>query len=198
MKRFALLVALTCAAHFAHATVITFDDADLSSGNPVTDSGLQLLTTTDTGTISFIGSGTFQGLWLDAGSAQGNFNLAFSQAITSISIEFDALSDIGSGDPETISNFAADAVSIAIGYTNQFGTTFDGSTITSTENDGQGIITYSGAAFSNFSFTHLQGAQNGFVLEHIIVDTADVPAPATVLIFALGLLGLASSRRRVC
>src|SRR5688572_26885604 len=133
----AALVALA-GTRVADAATITFTDVDLASGNPVTVGGTTLTTTNVGGSIGFIGGGTFTGLHLGGNNTSGSYTLGFSSAITSIEIEFDALSDIGSGAPETLFNFATNLGGVTIGYVNQFGTTFDGTTITSTENDGQG------------------------------------------------------------
>ena len=88
---------------------------------------------------------------------------------------------------------------VTIVYTNQFGTTFDGTTITSTDNDGQGIITFAGPSFNAFSFSHNQGAQAGFVIERIQIDTgaAVIPEPATVTLLGAGLAGVALLRKRL-
>ena len=96
------------------------------------------------------GRTNFTGLWLGGDNSSGTYTLAFSSAITSIEIEFDAFSDIGGGAVETIFNFANNLGGVTIAYVNQFGTTFDGTTITSTENDGQGIMSFAGPAFLSF------------------------------------------------
>ena len=197
---FAMLAALS-GAQAAHAAIITFTDVELASGNPVSDSGLTLTTSTTGGSIAFIGGGTFTGLHLGgSNTASADYTLAFSSLISSIEIEFDALSDVGSGPPETLFNFATNTSgAVSIGYLNQFGTTFDGTSVVSTENDGQGIISFSGASFLSFSFRETQGAQNGFVIERITVNTADgtaVPEPATLALLGTALSGFALARRR--
>lgn len=176
----------------ANAALVTFTDTQLASGNPVTSSGVTLTTSTAGGAITFIGSGIYTGIWLDPGSATGSFTLTFSQSISSIEIEFDALSSTGTGAPETLFGFATNNGPVSISYVNQVGTTFDGTTITSTINDAQGIISFAGPDFTSFSFTHDQGAQQGFVIENIVIDTelngggGEAPEPAM-----LGLLGAA-------
>lgn len=183
----------------AQAAVITFNDIDLAVGLSATVGGLNLNTSTVGGALSTIGSGTFTGLYVGINAALGTYELAFSEAIDSIEIEFDALSSVGFGDPETIFDFATSNGAVSVSFLAQFGTNFDGTTITSTTNDGQGIITFSGTDFTSFFFTHAQNpSQNGFVIERIVVNTtgvAAVPLPASGLLL-LGAMGLLAARRR--
>ena len=181
----------------AHSSLITFNDSDLIS-NPVTVDGLTINTTTGDGDITSITGGQFAGLHIGVNDANGTYTLNFSSLITSILIEFDALSASGGGVVETIFNFFTENGAASINYTNQAGTLFDGSTISTSVNDGQGIIEFVGAAFSSFSFTHNQDpSQNGFVIERIVVNTGDsinVPEPAMPLLVLAGLAILVGRR----
>ncbi len=178
-----------------NASLVTFTDTDLASGNPVTNGGITLTTSNTGGSIGFIGSGNFTGLHLGGTNTPGSYSLGFSEAIVSIEIEFDALSSVGTLPVETLFNFATNSGAANISYINQFGTTFDGSTVTSAANDGQGIISLSGL-FNSFSFDHDQGAQFGFVIERVVVNTSPVPVPAAVWLFGSGLIGLIGMKKQ--
>lgn len=192
---------LVASAHAVAATV-TFDDILLGSATTVMSGGVTLATTSPDGAVSTIGSGPFAGLYIGVFDAAGVYTLAFSEAIDSIEIEFDALTSTGGMPPETISGFATNNGPIAISYVNQVGTTFDGSTITSTAKDGQGIISFMGAAFTQFIFSHAQNPEQfGFVIERIVINTtADgpvIPVPPAIALFFSGLIALTASRRRI-
>lgn len=191
-SRILLALGALLVTNVANATLISFSDTVLASGNPVAQGGTTLTTSTTGGSIGFIGSGIFTGLHLGGSNTSGGYTLSFSQAITSIEIEFDALSS-NFTPVETLFNFTTNLGAVGIGYTNQSGTSFDGSTISATLPDGQGIITYAGAAFTSFSFDHNQANNNGFVIERLVINTAPtsrIPEPGTFALLSLGLFAV--------
>ncbi len=192
-----------------HAATITFDDLTLGTGTSFTQSGITLnVSASSGGTLDNITSGQYAGLWIAQDvSDSGTYTFTFSEAISAIEIQFDALS----GDPtdppsETISGFSTSAGAPVIAYTNIAGTSFDGNSILSTTGpfdsnfgDGRGFFNASlSSSFTSFSFDHAQGlSQNGFVIERISVTTlSTIPIPAAAWLFGSGLLGLIGVARR--
>lgn len=165
---------LTVLVPATQAETVVFDDILLGSGTTVSADGVTLTTTAaGGGGVSNIFIGPYAGLWIGEDDVSGDYTMTFSATITSIEIEFDALSPIGVGDPETIFGFATDNGPVSITYTNQQFTEYDGTTITSVdEDDGQGIIEYSGSPYTQFLFSHAQGMQSGFIIERIEIETA--------------------------
>ncbi|ROS04615.1 putative secreted protein [Sinobacterium caligoides] len=198
-KTIALTAATLALSVNTHGAIVTFTDTDLASGNPLSVDGVTLTTSNTGGSIAFIGSGIYTGLHLGGSNTGGSYSLSFSESISSIEIEFDALSgaEVTITPVETLFNFSTENGAANIAYTNQFGTTFDGSTITTTEPDGQGIIDFSDIGlFNTFSFDHDQGTQAGFVIERIVIETNEVPIPAAAWLFGTSLVGLVGIARR--
>ncbi|MFC1596318.1 PEP-CTERM sorting domain-containing protein [Planctomycetota bacterium] len=194
-----LTVTFLCFCDAVHAGIITFSDSDLASSNPVTISGVTLTTSTGGGSIAFWNSGApWTGLWLGDDHSSGSYTLGFSQPINSIEIEFDALSNTGPTAAEQLFNFANSNGAVSIAYTNQGGTLFDGTVITSTADNGEGIISFAGPAFNSFSFDHGQGEQTGFIVERLVINA--VPEPSTLAALAgllgMGMIGYGWRRRR--
>jgi hypothetical protein len=110
-----LAIFLLVGAKVSNATTISFTDVDLGSGNPVSVGGVTLTTSTVGGGIGLIPSGSFSGLHLGNDDSSGSYTLAFSLAISSIEIEFDALTDFGVPPAETIFNFSNSNGAVSIG-----------------------------------------------------------------------------------
>lgn len=188
----------------AQGAVVTFVDSLLGNGSFTwSQGGVDLtLAAAGGGTLSSIpGTGGFAGAWLGAGNTNGVYTLSLSQAVTSFELEFDALSSIGTPPPETISNITTNPGGATLSYTDQGGTTFDGSVITSTQNDGQGtILLTSLTPFTSVTFTHTQGQQSGFVIERVTINTdggGRVPdAGSSLVLFVVGMTAMAVIRRR--
>lgn len=172
--------ALVLAGPAARAAVVTFDEAVLASGTMVTVDGLTLTASAPTpGWIGIIDNPPWTGLFVAGlNVTSGSYELAFSVAIVDIEIEIEALSHSVNLGEEQITGFATSNGAATITYTNQSGTSFDGSTITSDlgVGDGQGIIEYAGSPFTSFLFDHTQAVVElaGFVIERIVVTT-DAP-----------------------
>lgn len=149
------------------------------------------------GAFSTITGGDFAGLHIGLNTSSfGTYIFSFSQSVSSIDIQFDALSATGAPPPETISGFDASSGIPVITYTDIAGTSFDGTTVSTTVDNGRGIISASASPFTSFSFDHAQNtAQFGFVIEKITITTSAVPIPAAAWLFGSGMLGLIGMAR---
>jgi hypothetical protein len=203
-KAFALAASLLVASK-ATAVVVNYNDTLLGNGSfSWLQGGVTLdLTAAAGGTLFSIGSGQFAGAWIANNvSSTGVYTLTLSQPVTFFELEFDALSSTGNPPPEVISNIATNPAGATLAYLDQGGTSFNGTTITSTANDGQGTITLTSATpFTTVSFMHTQNvSQNGFVIERVTINTdvvVGVPdAGSSLVALGMGLLTLAALRRR--
>lgn len=154
--------------------------------------------------VGSITSGAFNTSANLTAPASGTYTLAFDQAISSISFDFDWLS-AGAGQNEELSGFATDLGTITLtgmDFVPIFATSLDvpSQTITTTNGRGKGTISYSGATFNSFSFDHIQDPPRlGFIIDSITVETvAPVPLPAALplLLAGLGAMGMARRARR--
>jgi hypothetical protein len=189
----------------AQAAVVEFTEDDLVAATTVTVDGLTLDVTTTGGEVTNYIDPSFattrargSGIYIGPGAATGNYQLNFSTAITSLSFTFDWLTDRPDVDStETVTHFQADGSAVAIGYTDLGGTSFDGSTISTSIRTGQGTISYAGGPFNVFSFDHDQGpATIGFVIRNVQVATVPVPAAFPLLFAGVAALGMMGRRRR--
>jgi hypothetical protein len=176
----------------ARAATFSFNDTTLGNGSfSWTDSGFTLsASASNGGVLSSIANGQFAGLYIAQNAASGRYTLAFSQAVTSASFQFDAL---GSTIPpgEQISNFAISNGTPNITYTNLSDTSFNNGVITGSPTgigDGRGIVSISSSSpFTSLSFVHTQTPANvGFVIEQFTANTSTttttaVPEPFTIV-----------------
>lgn len=217
----------------ANAATITFNESQLAGGSgnadqtsvTVSSGGLGLTASTDPsgdGRVRTFQVGTPQGgLWF--GATVGNnfgdpinnatapsdavYSISFDQAVTSISLSFDYLTDnVTRPQPELLSEFATELGSATIvtsGLFDVFHNTATNSVIADRSQPGstagQGTISFDsgGLAFNTFSFRHQQTPEQiGFTVNTVIVDVAAVPLPAALPMLLAGLGGLGLMRRR--
>lgn len=198
-----LLACAICAS--AQATVFTDVQLSLLPANSVQfvltgDAGEPTLTITELGangpgTMSGTELFGYQGLWLGAAGQGASYSLGFSQAVTSLSITFIALTAKGvNGEDgiETLGHFVTDLPSV-ISLTSANGSVaWDGATVTPLDEDGRGVLQWQapGAGFTLLSFEHLQPVPlNGFVVTGITYSPF-LPEPTTLLMSISGLLFL--------
>lgn len=195
LKKIAAAVLLFCMPLAANAATVTYSSIDLVNSLPsVQVDGLTLTPSTSDGLLNGINSPPFVGLNVGGSDLLGTYSLAFSQAISSITLTFVGLSNVGS-ETESMFGFATETGLVSVGFTNILGAAFDGTTVTTSVTDAEFQITYSGAAFTEFLFTHAQtsGFLGGVLITQIAVETVPLPASGLLLLGALGALAV---RRR--
>ena len=188
------------------AGAVTFTDLQLSTlpansaSASFTSSGT-VMTVAETTTATMNASTLFgyEGLWLGSDGTGGRYTFSFSAPIQSISFSVIALTAFAGGPVETLGGFVAAVSTTSVLSANDATTTWNGSVLTPVEEDSYGLLTFTaapGASFNVIRFDHVQPAQlQGFVVSRIDVATAAVPEPPSVLLLALGALGLWRLRR---
>lgn len=168
----ATLIVLACITTSVAAQTRLFSASKLASANPVSDSRFSITTSQSGGSIEFITSGLYTGLHLGGSNTSGTYTFTFSEPVISVEIEFDALSASEHYPAESIDGFSTSNGSASIDFVPQGGTSFNGSVITATDLDGQGVIRHqSSQPFSSFTFHHSQPSMtSGFVVERFQVE----------------------------
>jgi hypothetical protein len=166
------LIVLACITTSVAAQTRLFSASKLASANPVSDSRFSITTSQSGGSIEFITSGLYTGLHLGGSNTSGTYTFTFSEPVISVEIEFDALSASEHYQAESIDGFSTSNGSASIDFVPQGGTSFNGSVITATDLDGQGVIQHqSSQPFSSFTFHHSQPSMtSGFVVERFQVE----------------------------
>jgi len=203
----------------AYAASVTFNEALLQTVTPnatnteatTSQDGVTLTARTTDGRVDYYddngvgGNGLYIGAIIrgenygtsTSAPTSGTYELNFSTAISSISFEFDWLTN---RDPaEAITGWATENGSVNIDYTSLRTTDFDDTTdtITSTGNSGSGIVTYSGSAFTSLFFDHTQAARNiGFVINEITISPVPVPASLPLALAGFGIFGFMRRKQR--
>lgn len=198
-----LLLALALGLAGASSRAATFTDATLAAiasnvGSAVfttPDAPGLTLTVVETTTATLAGSMLFdyEGLWLGSDGTGGRYTLSFNQPISSISLSFIALSNLGVGLTETLNAFVSSSTSTPSFISSDGSASFVAGTLSPLEEDSRGVITFTAvsAAFNSLRFDHLQPAHlQGIVLERVDVQLAPVPEPGSVWMWAGGLLAL--------
>lgn len=203
----------------AQATTVTYDTNTLTTqGTTAVVDGVTMTTSASNGGKVNVYTGTGPN-GLNIGSADnpngqvngatnpasGDYALTFSSAVTSVSVSFGFLTD-NPGLPqylgrEAIFGFVADLTRLLphdITYVSN-DSTFVGGVITpnDAENRASGVITYSGAAFNSFGFSHTQDPRLlGFVITGVTAEIAPVPLPAGLPLLLAGLAAFGVVRRK--
>ncbi len=150
------------------------------------------------------GPNSFPGLWFGGNSASGTYRFTFNKPVTFFEMYVTAQSTLGQVS-EIFNGYTVNGGTPTFAFTNVSGTAWDGSNLTSTQNDGRSILGISvgaGESFTSITFNHVQvGGAAGSVIERIRYEAKSnnvVPEPSTYALMATGLLvlGFASSRRK--
>lgn len=150
------------------------------------------------------GPSSFPGLWFGSNQSSATYTFTFNRPVTFFEFYITAQSTFGNLS-EVFNGFTVNSGTPSFAFTSVSGTAWDGSNLTSTQNDGRSLLAISvgaGQSFTSVSFDHVQvGAPNGSVIEQIRYDatpTNVVPEPSTYALMAVGLIALgAISKRRV-
>lgn len=147
---------------------------------------------------------TFPGLWFGSNQSSATYTFTFNAPITTFSMYITAQSTTPQLYSEIFTNYTVNGGTPNFTFTNVSGTAWDGTSLTSVQNDGRSILLISvgpGQSFTSVSFDHVQsGVPNGSVIEEIQYTASVrsvVPEPSTYALMAVGLLAMGVASRRV-